>query len=238
VQQRLQKILAAAGVNSRRKCEELILEGSVSVNGKVVDSLPVFADPEKDVIAVNGRKIRQEQKVYFLLNKPKNVICTNFDPQGRTKAIDLVPATQRIFCVGRLDTDTTGLIILTNDSELANRLTHPRYELPKTYIAEVKGLLDEEIIEKLKKGVWLTDSRTAEAPLKILRRSQNESLLEITIRQGLNPQIRRILAKLNLNVKSLKRTRIGKIDAKGLGAGEFRPLTGAEVAYLKKITSQ
>lgn len=238
MQQRLQKILAAAGVNSRRKCEELILEGSVSVNGKVVDSLPVFADPEKDVIAVNGRKIRQEQKVYFLLNKPKNVICTNFDPQGRTKAIDLVPATQRIFCVGRLDTDTTGLIILTNDSELANRLTHPRYELPKTYIAEVKGLLDEEIIEKLKKGVWLTDSRTAEAPLKILRRSQNESLLEITIRQGLNPQIRRILAKLNLNVKSLKRTRIGKIDAKGLGAGEFRPLTGAEVAYLKKITSQ
>jgi 23S rRNA pseudouridine2605 synthase len=238
VQQRLQKILAAAGVNSRRKCEELILEGSVSVNGKVVDSLPVFADPEKDVIAVNGRKIRQEQKVYFLLNKPKNVICTNFDPQGRTKAIDLVPATQRIFCVGRLDTDTTGLIILTNDSELANRLTHPRYELPKTYIAEVKGLLDEEIIEKLKKGVWLTDSRTAEAPLKILRRSQNESLLEITIRQGLNPQIRRILAKLNLNVKSLKRTRIGKIDAKGLGAGEFRLLTGAEVAYLKKITSQ
>ena len=136
-EQRLQKVLAAAGVDSRRKCEELILDGLVRVNGKVVDKLPVFVDPEKDIITVNGKRIRAVQKVYFLLNKPKGVICTNFDPQGRRKAIDIVSAGQRVFCVGRLDVDSTGIIILTNDSGLANKLTHPRYGVSKTYVAEV-----------------------------------------------------------------------------------------------------
>ena len=128
-EQRLQKILAAAGIDSRRKCEELILEGAVRVNRKVVDTLPTFADPIKDIITVNGKKIHPEQKVYFLLNKPKGVICTNRDPAGRKKAIDLVQTDKRIFCVGRLDADTSGIIILTNDSELANKLAHPRYGL-------------------------------------------------------------------------------------------------------------
>jgi 23S rRNA pseudouridine2605 synthase len=182
--QRLQKVLAAAGVASRRKCEELILEGAVQVNGKVVDKLPAFVEPRKDVITVNGKKIRTEQKVYYLLNKPKGVICTNFDPQGRKKAIDLVPARERIFCVGRLDADSTGLIILTNDSKLTNRLTHPRYELPKTYVATVKGEIQGQSVEKLKKGVWLTEGKTAKAAVKILKRNHKESLIEITIRQG------------------------------------------------------
>ena len=126
-EQRLQKVLAAAGVDSRRKCEELILEGIVRVNRKVVDKLPAFVDPDKDIITVNSRKIRAARKVYFILNKPKGVICTNRDPQGRKKAIDIIHTNERIFCVGRLDADTTGLIFLTNDSELSNRLTHPRY---------------------------------------------------------------------------------------------------------------
>ncbi|MHC4585144.1 MAG: pseudouridine synthase, partial [Planctomycetota bacterium] len=130
-EQRLQKVLAAAGVDSRRKCEELILEGVVRVNRKVVDKLPAFVDPAKDIITVNSRKIRAARKVYFILNKPKGVICTNRDPHGRKKAIDIVHANERIFCVGRLDADTTGLIILTNDSELSNRLTHPRYGIAK-----------------------------------------------------------------------------------------------------------
>jgi len=234
-EQRLQKVLAAAGVDSRRKCEELILDGAVRVNRKVVDRLPAFVDPEKDVITVNGKKIHAAQKVYFLLNKPKGVICSNRDPQGRKKAIDIVTSGERIFCAGRLDADTTGIIILTNDSELANRLTHPRYGLAKTYVVRVKGQIHGEAVEKLKKGVWLAEGKTGRASVKILKRSHKESLIEITIRQGLNRQVRRMLARVGLPVKSLKRTRIGKLNTRGLGVGKFRTLTKAEVAYLKKV---
>jgi len=237
-EERLQKVLAAAGVDSRRKCEELIRSGAVRVNRKVVDKLPAFVDPQTDIITVNGKKIRPAKKVYFLLNKPKGVICTNYDPQGRKKAIDIIPARQRIFCVGRLDVDTSGLIILTNDSELANRLTHPRYGLPKTYIATVKGQIKTEAVEKLKKGVWLAEGKTARVSVKILKRSHKQSLLEISIRQGLNRQVRRMLAKVGLAVKSLTRTRIGKLNAQGLGLGKFRTLTKTELEYLKKVTSE
>ena len=235
--QRLQKILASAGIDSRRKCEELILQGVVRVNGRVVDTLPVFADAEEDTITVNDRQVRSVRKVYFLLNKPKGVICTNFDPQGRTKAIDLIPASERIFCVGRLDIDTAGLIILTNDSELANRLTHPRYELPKTYIAVIKGPIDNAAAEKLKKGVWFAEGKTSSEAVRILRSGVKESLIEIIIRQGLNRQISRMLAKVGLSLKSLKRTQIGKLDDKGVGIGKFRTLTKSEIAYLNKVTS-
>ncbi len=235
-EQRLQKVLAAAGVNSRRKCEELILSGAVSVNRKVVDKLPAFVDPEKDIITVDGKKLKAARKVYFLLNKPKGVICTNNDPQGRKKAIDIIPTGQRIFCIGRLDIDTSGIIILTNDSELANRLTHPRYGLPKTYIAGIKGQISADVAEKLKKGIWLAEGKTGRASVKILKRNYKESLIEITIRQGLNRQIRRMLARVWLPVKSLKRTQIGKLNARGLGVGKFRKLTKDEVVYLKKVT--
>jgi len=236
-EQRLQKVLASAGIDSRRKCEELILSGEVKVNGKVVDRLPAFVDPEKDVIAVSGKKIRAAQKVYFLLNKPKGVICTNSDPQGRKKAIDLVHSRERIFCVGRLDADTTGLIILTNDSELANRLTHPRYGISKTYVVMIKGEIARGQVEKLKKGVWLAGGKTGRATVKILKRGRNESLIEITIRQGLNRQVRRMLARVGLPVKSLTRTCIGKLTIRSLGVGKFRSLTGPEVAYLKKAAA-
>lgn len=234
-EQRLQKILAAAGVDSRRKCEELILEGAVKVNRKVVDTLPAFADPIKDIITVNGKKIHQEQKVYYLLNKPKGVICTNRDPGGRKKAIDLVHSDKRIFCVGRLDAETTGIIILTNDSELTNKLSHPRYGLAKTYVVKVKGNITGEQVEKLKKGIWLAEGKTGRAAVKILKHSHRESFIEITIRQGLNRQVRRALARVGLSVKSLTRTRIGKLNARGIGMGKFRALTAAEVAYLKNI---
>ncbi|MCK4292566.1 MAG: rRNA pseudouridine synthase [Planctomycetes bacterium] len=237
VEQRLQKVLAGAGVDSRRKCEELILDGVVRVNRKVVDTLPAFVDPEKDIITVDGRRIRAAAKVYFLLNKPKGVICTNRDPQGRTKAIDLVRTAERVFCIGRLDVDTTGVIILTNDSELANRLTHPRYGLAKTYVVKVKGQIGGDAAEKLKKGVWLAEGKTGRTSVKILKRNYKESLIEITIRQGLNRQVRRMLLKVGLRVKSLKRTQIGKLTARGIGVGKFRPLSKAEVAWLKKATT-
>ncbi len=236
-EQRLQKVLAAAGVDSRRKCEELILDGAVRVNRRLVDKLPAFVDPEKDIITVNGKKIRAARKVYFLLNKPKGVICTNSDPQGRKKAIDIVHTPERIFCVGRLDADTTGLIILTNDSELANRLTHPKYGVAKTYVVKVKGEITPEQIEKLKKGIWLAEGKTGRASVKILKRGHEESLVEVTIRQGLNRQVRRTLAKVGLPVKSLTRIRIGKLTARGLGVGKFRALTSAEVSYLKKTVT-
>jgi len=229
--------LAAAGVDSRRKCEELILDGDVRVNGKVVDKLPVFVDPEKDVITVNGKKIRAARKVYFLLNKPRGVICTNRDPRGRKKAIDLVHTSERIFCVGRLDADTTGLIILTNDSELTNRLTHPRYGIAKTYVVRINGEISGEQVVKLKKGVWLAEGKTGRASVKILKRRHNESSIEITIRQGLNRQVRRMLANVGLPVKALTRTRLGKLTIQGLGVGKFRTLTSVEVAHLKKITA-
>ena len=234
---RLQKYLAEAGIDSRRKCEELILDGVVRVNRKVVDELPVFVDPEVDVISVNGKIVREAKKVYFLLNKPKGVICTNSDPQGRKKAIDLIDTPERIFCVGRLDADSTGGIILTNDSELSNLLTHPRYELPKTYQARVKGKMTGEAVEKLKKGMWLAEGRTNRSMVKILRRGNMESMLEITIKQGRKRQIRRMVAKTGFKVKGLKRTQIGALEIKGVGVGNYRKLTGREIGYLKKTTA-
>ena len=236
-EQRLQKILAAAGIDSRRNCEELIISGVVRVNRKVVDELPAFADPDTDVITVHGKRIQAARKVYFLLNKPKGVICTNSDPQGRKKAIDIVRVPERIFCVGRLDADTTGIILLSNDSELANKLTHPRYGLPKTYVVGVKGMITGEQIEKLKKGIWLAEGKTGRAAAKILKRGHRESLIEVTLRQGLNRQVRRMLAKVGLPVKSLKRTRVGKLTSRGLGAGKYRTLTKDEITYLDKIAA-
>ncbi len=235
--QRLQKVLAAAGVDSRRNCEELILDGVVRVNRKVVDSLPAFVDPQRDIITVNSRKIHAAEKVYYLLNKPKGVICTNSDPQGRKKAIDIVNSKERIFCVGRLDADTSGIIILTNDSDLTNKLTHPKYKVRKTYVAIVKGMIEGKAVDKLKKGVWFSEGKTGRAAVKILKRGHTESSIEMTISQGLNRQIRRALAKVGLKVKSLKRTRIGRIDDRGIGIGKFRKLSKKEIEYLKKITA-
>jgi len=234
--QRLQKLLASAGIGSRRRCEELILQGIVRVNGQIVDKLPAFVDPETDTITVGGRRIEPEKKVYFLLNKPKGVICTSSDSLGRKKAIDLIPASQRIFCVGRLDADTTGLVILTNDSELANKLTHPRYKVSKTYVAEVKGQIYPEAVEKLKRGVWLAEGKTSRAAVKMLKHGHKESWVEITIQQGLNRQIRRMLAKVGLPVRALKRVRIANLTMRGLGVGKFRPLTKVELASLRKTT--
>jgi len=234
--ERLQKYMASAGIASRRHCEELILEGLVKVNGQTVDSLPAFVDPDVDIVTVRGRKLRQSARVYFLLNKPKGVICTNSDPQGRPRAIDLIGVKERIFCVGRLDTDTTGLIILTNDSEMTNRLTHPRYELPKTYIARLRGSITPDAIAQLKKGVWLPEGKTGAASLKVLKRGNQESLVEITISQGLNRQVRRMFLSVGFKVLALRRDRIGKITSRGLSVGRWRHLTSAEVNYLRSAT--
>lgn len=230
--ERLQKVMASAGVASRRQCEELILAGVVQVNGKTVDELPAFVEAQTDKIVVDGRRLRVPERVYFALNKPKGVICTNSDPQGRRRAIDLVQCPQRVFCIGRLDADTTGLIILTNDADLTNRLTHPRYKVPKTYLVTVKGHIDAKAVEQLKKGIWLAEGKTGKAAVKVLKAGHQESLVEITISQGLNRQVRRMLARVGVPVKSLKRTGIGKLKLRNLGTGRYRELTKAEVASL------
>ncbi len=233
-QQRLQRILAAAGVESRRKCEAMILEGAVTVNGKVVNQLPAFANPVTDDIRVHGNRIQKPEKCYFLLNKPKSVICTNADPQGRKRAIDLIDCPERIFCVGRLDSETTGAILLTNDSDLANRLTHPRYKVPKTYEVRVAGRMESPDIEKLKKGVWLSEGKTAGAFVKVLKRSHEETILEVVINQGLNRQIRRSFAHLGFKVRSLKRVKIGTLSIKGIPPGSYKELTEGQIRGLSK----
>ncbi|MBN1360796.1 MAG: rRNA pseudouridine synthase [Sedimentisphaerales bacterium] len=232
--ERLQKVMAAAGVASRRECEELILTGVVRVNGKVVDELPAFVDPQADTIVVDGKRLRPAPKVYYLLNKPRGVICTNRDPQGRRKAIDLVPLSERVFCIGRLDADTTGMIVLTNDSELANELTHPKYKVPKTYLAKVRGRVDAPMVDRLKKGIWLAEGKTGKASVKVLKAGHDGSLVEITISQGLNRQVRRMLARVGIPVKALTRVRIGDLALGKLGSGKFRALSQAEVGLLKR----
>ena len=236
-QLRLQKILAAAGIDSRRNCEQLILEGLVRVNNKVVDTLPVFADPQKDVITVNGQKIQSEQKLYFLLNKPGEAVCSDIDPKGRKKARDFINTSKRIIPADRLDAGTAGLVILTNDIDLVNSFTDKRFELPQVYVARVGGQIRSEEVEKLKKGVLLAKGRASRALVKVLSRSYKESIVEITIRQGLNSQVRTMLVRLGLSVKSLTRTRIGRLTARGLGIGRYRVLTSSEITHLKQFKS-
>jgi 23S rRNA pseudouridine2605 synthase len=232
--ERLQKLLVAAGVDSRRRCEELILEGVVRVNKRVVDSLPVFVDPEKDVITVNGRLIRPEHKVYYLLHKPKGVICANSDPQGRRSVIDLIPGKERVFCLGQLEVDSSGLVLVTNDTELANQLSRPRHSLVRQYVVVVEGRVEDQHLDKLKKGVWLSEGKASTSAVKVLHRGTDESMIEITLHQSVNRQVRRMLARVGLDVKSLKRVRIGKLEIRGLGPGHWRPLTTREVEYLKR----
>ena len=185
MKERLQKILARAGLGSRRACEEMIVDGRVSVNRKIADVLPVLVDAERDEIRVDGRPIKSEAKVYYLLNKPRGVVCTNRDPAGRRRAIDLVGQVgERLFCVGRLDADSDGLLLLTNDGALTQQLTHPRYEVPKTYRAQVRGRIENDDVEQIRKGIWMAEGRTRKATVKLAYRSPQRSVLQITLREG------------------------------------------------------
>ena len=234
--ERLQKVLAARGVGPRRECELMIRDGRVTVNGQRVRKLPVLVDPAADDIRVDSRRIRAKQKVYYLLNKPKSVLCTASDPAGRTLAMDLLAGvTERVYPVGRLDADSQGLLVLTNDGEMTNRLTHPRYGAPKTYRAEIAGRISDESMQKLRKGVWLAEGRTEPIKIKRIHRGPNGSVLELTLREGRNRQVRRMLSRLGHPVRQLIRIRLGRLTLRGLGVGQFRPLTSAEIRHLKGI---
>lgn len=232
--ERLQKVIAHAGIASRRKAEELILQGKVTVNGEVVKQLGTKVGPN-DVVEVNGIKVEKEEPVYFLFYKPKGVVTTVKDDKNRKTVLDFFPeVTERIYPVGRLDYDTSGILLMTNDGEFANLLTHPKYEIEKTYIAKVKGIPTREHLKQLQKGVRLDDGLTAPAKAKFLSadKRKNTAIIELTIHEGRNRQVRRMFEKIGYPVMKLKRERYAFLDLTGLNAGEWRPLTPHEVKQL------
>jgi pseudouridine synthase len=221
--QRLQKILAQAGVSSRRKSEELILAGRVAVNGKIVRELGAKAD-DADEITVDGKKILREKKIYLVLHKPAGVVTTAFDPQGRPTVMDFVPRDVRLFPVGRLDFDTSGLLILTNDGEWANKLSHPSNEVKKTYIATLRGKPSRENLQRFRRGIKIDGRLTAPAEIKILREENAHTVAEITIREGRNRQVRKMCDAINCPVIALKRVAIGDVKLGDLPVGKWREL--------------
>lgn len=233
--ERLQKVLAQAGVASRRKCEEIILAGDVTVNGQVVTELGTKVEPGVDRVEVYGQPIAFEQKVYYLLNKPKGVVTTASDPQGRKTVIELIDVAERIYPVGRLDLDTAGLLILTNDGDLANGLMHPSREIDKTYRAWVKGSITAETIKQLATGIELEDGMTAPAKVRLLEKGNGESYLELIIHEGRNRQVRRMCEAVGHPVKSLMRTQLAFLKIGRMRYGEYRELTPLEVERLYAV---
>ncbi|EHL73915.1 pseudouridine synthase [Bacillus smithii] len=235
--ERLQKVIAQAGIASRRKAEQLIVEGKVKVNGEVVTELGTKVS-NSDKIEVEGIPVEREEKVYFLLYKPRGVISSVRDDKGRKTVIDFFPhVDKRIYPIGRLDYDTSGLLLLTNDGEFANLLMHPRYKIEKTYIAKLKGIPPRPALKQLEKGVELEDGMTAPAKVKFLSgdRKKNTAIVEITIHEGRNRQVRRMFEKIGYPVLKLRRERFAFLTLQGLNAGEFRELSPHEVKQLREL---
>jgi 23S rRNA pseudouridine2605 synthase len=235
--ERLQKILAAAGLGSRRQCEELILTGRVAVDGHAVTALGTKADPKRQEIRVDGVPLPRPRLVYFMVNKPTGVVSTNSDPSGRPRVIDLVPYPGRLFTVGRLDLSSEGLILVTNDGELANRLTHPRYGVEKTYQVEVAGALDRKELERLRKGVHLAEGFARVVSAKVKHQYKSSTQLEIVLNEGRNREIRRILARVGHKAMRLKRVALGPLRLAELPPGRVRALARDEVRKLKQAAA-
>jgi 23S rRNA pseudouridine2605 synthase len=235
---RLQKLLAQSGVASRRKCEELMLEGLVVVDGEVVTRLGTKVDPRTAVIRVDGKRLPPiSEKVYLVLNKPRGVVSTMSDPEGRRTISDLVAdRPERLFHVGRLDTDTSGLLLLTNDGDFAQRMAHPSYEVDKTYVAEVDGEVTKETVATLLEGVELDDGPVTVTKARIISVSGRgrgaKSIVEMVIHEGRNRIVRRLLEQLGHPVRRLTRTAIGPVQLVGLDSGALRDLTLAELGQL------
>ncbi|GAB4485460.1 MAG: pseudouridine synthase [Thermodesulfovibrionales bacterium] len=235
MEQRLQKIIAEMGIASRRKAEELILEGRVTVNGKVAE-IGMKADPGRDHIKVNGRLLtKPEKKVYYIFYKPRGVVTSLSDPQGRPSVRDFLgKIRERVFPVGRLDYDSEGMLILTNDGDLAQAILHPSKKVPKTYLVKIKGVLEEEDMAKLRAGVKIEGGRTAPAKVKKVRRSEANSWIEMTIYEGRKRQIRRMIESCGHSVIRLMRIRINGLEMGHMEPGALRKITGQELALLRK----
>jgi 23S rRNA pseudouridine2605 synthase len=236
--QRINKVLAAAGLGSRRHVDELIEQGRVEIDGKVVTQVGIKVDMSTASISVDGELLKQYRPVYFAVHKPEGVLCTNRDPQGRLRVIDFVPNQFRLFPVGRLDAFSTGLIILTNDGELAQQLTHPKHEIPKRYSVIVAGQVELEALKRLERGIYLAEGKAQvdHAKLKKVRKSSTE--IEITLSEGKNREIRRVLARLGHKVVSLKRIAIGPLKLSDLPEGAYRPLSNHEVQGLYQAVEE
>lgn len=229
--ERLQKVIAQAGIASRRKSEELITAGKVKVNGMVVTELGTKVS-EKDRIEVNNQLIEKEPKEYYLLNKPRGVVTTTSDDKNRKTVVELIPTNTRIYPVGRLDYDTTGVLILTNDGEFANILMHPASQIDKVYMAKLEGIIKGEQINKLKDGINLDGEivKASRVKLKKVDSKSNTSMVQITIHEGKNHQVKRMFKEVGYEVIKLKREKEAFFDLKDLASGEFRKLTPKEVA--------
>jgi pseudouridine synthase len=239
---RIQKVLADAGMGSRRNCETAVEEGRVTVNGHRIDGLPAWVNAAEDDIRMDGRRIKPtERDVYVMLFKPKGYLSTNSDPEGRALAVDLVqhPSHARLFPVGRLDAESSGLLLMTNDGALANRLTHPRFEMAKGYEVMVNGRVNDEDVERLERGIFVPGKQAGEGAraggkLVILKRDTGRTLLYMELRESRNRDIRNVLAALGHPIKKLRRVRMGPLQLKSLQAGEWRELTPKELAVLRE----
>ncbi len=234
--ERLQKFIASSGLTSRRKAEELITSGKVKVNGKIVTELGTKVDGN-DEVEVNGKLLNKEDKVYYILNKPREVITSAKDEHGRKTVVDIIEEDKRIFPVGRLDYDTTGLVLLTNDGELANKLLHPKNQIPKVYIAKIKGTLTPSKIMMLKMGIEVEKTRYKADRVKIKSQDKktDTSIVEITIHEGKYHEVRNLFASIGYEVLKLKRERLAFLDLTGLNSGEYRQLNVKEVKRLYSL---
>lgn len=237
--ERLQKVMARAGFGSRRSCEELIRQGRVFVNGQVAE-LGQKADPDRDRITVDGKLVRARRSfTYIALYKPQGVLSAERDDSGRHRTVrDLVPLPGHLYPVGRLDLDSEGLILFTNDGELTNLLTHPRYEHPKEYHVDVEGHPTEKTLERWRRGVYLDDRRTAPAEVSVISRKKDHTQLRIVLREGRKRQIRRMATKLGHPVRRLVRVRIGPVQLGDLTPGQWRPLSDRELSQLQDLKHQ
>jgi 23S rRNA pseudouridine2605 synthase len=233
---RLQKVLAHAGLGSRRACEEFILKGRVTVDGKVVRELGTKVDPRRAKVAVDGEPVRIEPLAYYAVYKPKGYVSTNNDPSGRPRVVDLLPEVpQRVYTVGRLDEMSVGLILLTNDGNLAHKLAHPKYGVEKLYRVVVAGSPTKEVLDQLVEGIWLAEGKVRAKRVRPVGKRGDSTILEMVLSEGKNREVRRMLAKFGHKVMSLTRIAVGPITIKGLSAGEFRRLTPREVDMLRRV---
>lgn len=236
--QRLQRVLASAGHGSRRQCEDLIKAGRVEVDDQVVTKLGTTVNPDTNQIRVDGTPLKARKLVYYAVNKPIGVVTTNRDPQGRPRVVDLVPPDERVFPVGRLDRNSEGLILLTNDGDLAQRLTHPRFGVKKIYRVTVAGKVDGETMRQMRKGIYIAEGLVRVDGARLLKTRSRSTELEIVLREGKNREIRRILARLGHKVQHLRRIAVGPLRLADVPPGAYRVLSREEVRKLWRATEQ
>ena len=234
---RLNKYLADCGVASRRGCDAIIAQGRIKINGKTVTQLGIDVNPDNDTVSLDGKRLKPKRRdVYVMLHKPKGVVCTAKDDKGRKTVLDLLDVKARLFPVGRLDYDSEGLLILTTDGELAQHLTHPSNEVPKTYVAKVEGRLTEADLNPIRNGIEIEGGYvTKKCRAHIIETNKEYTKVELTLREGKNREIRKMFAAIGREVILLKRTKVGELTLRGLERGAFRKLSAEEVAYLKSI---